>query len=99
MDAATFDPADYRRELDAPTPQVGTRLLLDGNAPSSMLYLEVTDVRERVEQLRDRVEVVTEPHQIFSHEDDTLGPAGATEWQAFVRDSEGNTVGLVSFER
>jgi methylmalonyl-CoA/ethylmalonyl-CoA epimerase len=77
----------------------GTRLLLDANAPSSMLYLEVGDVRERIEQLRDRVEVVSEPHEIFRHEDDALGPPGTAEWQAFIKDSEGNTVGLVSFER
>ena len=76
----------------------GTRLLLDGNAPASMLYLEVADVRRTVEDLRGRTEVVSEPQAIFTHEDDTLGPAGTTEWQAFVTDSEGNTVGLVSFE-
>ena len=80
----------------------GTRLLLDGNAPSSMLYLEVPDVRTSLAALRERtpdaVEVVSEPHAIFSHEDDTLGPAGTTEWHAFIRDSEGNTVGLISFE-
>ena len=76
----------------------GTRLLLEGNAPSSMLYLEVSDVRRTVEDLRDRVEVVTEPHPIFTHEDDVLGPAGTTEWQAFVTDSEGNLLALVSFE-
>jgi len=76
----------------------GTRLLLEGAAPASMLYLEVPDVRRAVETLRDRTEVVTEPHEIFTHEDDTLGPAGTTEWQAFVLDSEGNTLGLVGFE-
>jgi methylmalonyl-CoA/ethylmalonyl-CoA epimerase len=76
----------------------GTRLLLDANAPSSMLYLEVANVHETIAALRERVEVTTEPHQIFAHEDDTLGPAGTTEWQAFLTDSEGNTVGLVSFE-
>jgi methylmalonyl-CoA/ethylmalonyl-CoA epimerase len=75
----------------------GTRLLLEANAPSSMLYLQVDDVRTRVEELRGRVEVVSEPHVIFEHEDDALGPAGTAEWQAFVTDSEGNTVGLVSF--
>jgi methylmalonyl-CoA/ethylmalonyl-CoA epimerase len=32
---------------------------------------------------------------IFGHEDDTLGPAGTDEWMAFVRDTEGNLVGLV----
>src|SRR3954470_20396977 len=75
----------------------GTRLLLDANAPASMLYLEVTDVRERIEALRGRVEIVSEPHQIFNHTDDTLGPTGTAEWQAFITDSEGNMVGLVSF--
>jgi methylmalonyl-CoA/ethylmalonyl-CoA epimerase len=44
------------------------------------------------------VEVVGEPQVIFVHADDTLGPAGTAEVQAFVRDSEGNTVGLVGFE-
>jgi methylmalonyl-CoA/ethylmalonyl-CoA epimerase len=76
----------------------GVRLLLDGNAPSSMLYLEVPDVRRAVEDLRGRTEVVSEPHAIFDHEDGALGPPGMTEWQAFVTDSEGNTVGLVGFE-
>ena len=36
---------------------------------------------------------------IFTHEDDALGPAGTTEWQAFVTDSEDNLLGLVGFER
>src|SRR4051794_26049385 len=76
----------------------GTRLLLDGNAPASLLYLEVPDVRRAVEALPDGTEVVSEPHAIFTHENDALGPAGTTEWQAFVTDSEGNTLGLVSFE-
>jgi methylmalonyl-CoA/ethylmalonyl-CoA epimerase len=36
---------------------------------------------------------------IFTHHDDKLGPAGHDEWQAFILDSEGNTVGLVAFQR
>jgi methylmalonyl-CoA/ethylmalonyl-CoA epimerase len=75
----------------------GTRLLLGASESPSMIYLEVDDVRTRVESLRDRVAVVSEPHQIFTHQNDMLGPAGTTEWQAFIEDSEGNTVGLVSF--
>jgi methylmalonyl-CoA/ethylmalonyl-CoA epimerase len=56
----------------------------------------VTGLQDKVDELRGRaVEVVTEPHQIFVHDDDSLGPAGHEEWQAFVRDSEGNVVGLV----
>jgi methylmalonyl-CoA/ethylmalonyl-CoA epimerase len=75
----------------------GVRLLLEAGAPSSLLYLEVPDVREAVGALEGRgVEVVAAPHIIFSHSDDRLGPAGTDEWMAFIRDSEGNTVGLVS---
>jgi methylmalonyl-CoA/ethylmalonyl-CoA epimerase len=74
-----------------------TRLLLERGAPPTLLYLHVDDVRGRVEELAAQgVTVDTEPHAIFTHEDDTLGPAGREEWQAFVKDSEGNLVGLVS---
>ena len=73
------------------------RLLLDVGAPEALIYLYVDDVRVRIEELRaDGVEVVGEPHLIFQHDDDRLGPAGTDEWMAFIRDSEGNTVGLVS---
>ncbi len=73
------------------------RLLLDANAPSCLLYLLVDDLAASIEHLRnDGVEIVTEPHVIFSHDDDRLGPSGTDEWQAFVHDSEGNLVGLVS---
>jgi methylmalonyl-CoA/ethylmalonyl-CoA epimerase len=75
----------------------GVRLLLDAAAPSALVYLAVGDVHATVEALRERgVEIVSEPHVIFTHDDDRLGPAGTDEWMAFVTDSEGNTVGLVS---
>jgi methylmalonyl-CoA/ethylmalonyl-CoA epimerase len=74
----------------------GTRLMLELNAPSAMLYLAVDDLDATVSRLRESgVTVEHDPHVIFSHSDDTLGPAGTDEWQAFVRDSEGNLVGLV----
>ncbi len=73
------------------------RLLLDDNAPSCLLYLHVDDMSQVIDRLRNEgVEIVTDPHVIFSHADDRLGPAGTDEWQAFFRDSEGNLVGLVS---
>lgn len=75
----------------------GVRLLLDREASSSLVYLRVGDVRTRVAELRaDGVIIEGEPAVIYQHEDATLGPAGSDEWMAFVRDSEGNTVGLVS---
>jgi methylmalonyl-CoA/ethylmalonyl-CoA epimerase len=75
----------------------GVRLLLDRNAPSSLVYLHVDNVHEALERLAD-VEVVSEPHVIFHHDDGRLGPAGHDEWHAFVKDSEGNTVGLIAFQ-
>ncbi len=78
--------------------QVGaTRLLLDRVAPSALIYVRVDDVKATIERCRERgVAIETEPHVIFTHSDDALGPAGNDEWMAFVKDSEGNTVGLVS---
>ena len=73
------------------------RLLLDAGAPSCLVYLHVDDIDGTIARLRnDGVEIVSEPHVIFRHDDDRLGPAGTNEWQAFIRDSEGNLVGLVS---
>lgn len=75
----------------------GVRLLLDAGAPATTLYLDVGSVHAAVERVRAFAEVVGEPHVIFHHDDDTLGPAGHDEWQAFVRDPDGHVVGLVGF--
>lgn len=76
----------------------GTRLLLDVNAPSALLYLRVDDLEAEVARLADAgVAINTAPHRIFTHADDTLGPSGTEEWQAFFTDSEGNPVGLVEW--
>lgn len=77
----------------------GVRLLLDRNAPSSLLYVHVDNVHDALDRLDGLVDVVSRPHVIFTHHDDTLGPAGHDEWQAFITDTEGNTVGLVAFQR
>lgn len=74
----------------------GVRLLLDRGAPSALLYLGVDDIGATVERLRTAgVPIESEPHVIFGHDDDTLGPTGTDEWMAFVKDTEGNLVGLV----
>ena len=88
---ATYDPPGLVFfDLD------GVRLLLDRGAPSALLYLAVEDIDATVARLRAAgVSLEGEPHVIFTHEDDTLGPAGTDEWMGFVRDSEGNLVGLV----
>ena len=88
---ATYDPPGLVFfDLD------GVRLLLDRAAPTALHYYAVADIDATVARLRDAgVTVEGEPHVIFTHEDDTLGPADTDEWMAFVRDSEGNMVGLV----
>ena len=89
--AATYDPPGLVFfDVD------GVRLLLEEGAPSALHYLSVEDLDATVERLRGQgVVVESEPHPIFTHDDDTLGPAGTEEWMAFVRDSEGNLLGLV----
>ncbi|GAA0487270.1 glyoxalase [Paractinoplanes deccanensis] len=88
---ATFDPPGLVFfDLD------GQRLLLDTAAPSALHYYLVDDAGAAVERLRAAgATVETEPHVIFTHDDDRLGPAGTDEVQAFVRDTEGNLVGLI----
>jgi len=56
-------------------------------------------VHRTIEELRaDGVTIESEPHRIFEHTDDSLGPAGKVEWMAFFRDSEGNVMGLISHD-
>jgi methylmalonyl-CoA/ethylmalonyl-CoA epimerase len=67
------------------------------SAPSALIYLRVDDVRTTAEKLRAAgVPVDTEPHLIYADTDGIFGEAGWEEWMAFVRDSEGNLVGLAS---
>jgi len=74
----------------------GTRLLIDRAAPTALLYFPSSDIDADLARLTEAgASPQTGPHIIFHHDDDTLGPAGTDEWQAFVRDPEGNLVGLV----
>jgi methylmalonyl-CoA/ethylmalonyl-CoA epimerase len=74
----------------------GTRLLLDRAAPTALLYFPSSDLDADLARLTEAgASIEGEPHVIFHHDDHTLGPAGSDEWQAFVRDSEGNLIGLV----
>ncbi len=75
----------------------GVRLLLEHGAPSALIYLEQPDLTAALFRLEQAgVKVVARPQLIFIHPDATLGPAGTEEWMAFIEDSEGNTVALVS---
>lgn len=68
----------------------GVRLLLERGVPSSVLYLEVEDVRLSISVLQGRgVEVIALPHVTFHHGDAALGPAGTDEWMAFIATRNG----------
>lgn len=72
------------------------RLLLEAGAPAGLVYLRVDDLEATLERLRaDGVTIESEPHVIFRHADDSLGPAGHDERHAFIRDPSGNLVGLI----
>lgn len=76
----------------------GVRLFLDVNAPKSAIYLEVPDVRKKIEELKNvGIKVVGEPHVIFPDPQGIFDRPG-NEWLAFIEDSEGNMVGLMSRE-
>ena len=74
----------------------GARLLITREAPSALLYLRVDSFEAALARIGD-VEIVSSAHAIFTHTTDTLGPAGFEEWQTFIRDSEGNVVGLIEY--
>ena len=58
--------------------------------PASILYYRVTDIHGAAESLRSRGATLTsEPHLIAKMPDHEL-------WMAFLDDSEGNTLGLMS---
>ena len=74
----------------------GTRLMLGeaekpGDTPyASVLYFTVPDIHETHAALKDRdVELIGEPHFVAKMETHDL-------WMAFFKDSEGNTMALMS---
>ena len=71
----------------------GTRLLLEGGAPSTVLYLATDDIEAAVTGLeRHRVEILERPQVIQRDDAGDFGPAGHEELMAFFADSEGNTL-------
>ncbi len=73
-----------------------TRLMLDVNAPSALVYVGVPDVRETCAALvAAGHRIHTEPHVVFPDPDGVFDVPG-DEWLAFIEDSEGNLLGLMS---
>ncbi|MEY2955114.1 MAG: hypothetical protein RL530_715 [Actinomycetota bacterium] len=76
----------------------GVRLFLDVNAPASMVYIEVDDVRTKLEELCAKgVKIANEAHVVFPDPDGLFDQPG-NEWLGFIEDSEGNLLGFMSRE-
>ena len=76
----------------------GTRLFIEKNGPASLFYLEVEDVRNTVADLKERgFSINSEPHVVFPDQGGIFDKPG-NEWLAFIDDSEGNQIGLMSRE-
>lgn len=74
----------------------GVRLLLQTDAPRSLVYLEVSDIDEAVARLTGLgFEVTTAPHVVFP-DDGGLFDAPGDEMLAFIADGQGNEIGLMS---
>jgi predicted enzyme related to lactoylglutathione lyase len=66
--------------------------------PSSLIYLEVGDVRSETQRLRELgVSIHTEPHVVFPDPQGVFDQPG-NEWLSFIEDSEGNLLGLMGRE-
>lgn len=73
------------------------RLLLEHGAPSALIYLRVDDIRIAATSLAERgVTIESPPHRIHIDTDGAFGEPGWEEWMAFIKDSEGNLLGLAS---
>lgn len=73
----------------------GVRLLLDVNAPKSLVYFGVDDIDAAYRELMDRgIAFKGEPHMIFKDDAGTFGTAGEGEWMAFFEDPAGNTLAI-----
>ena len=72
------------------------RILVERGAPPALVYFEVPDLEAALARVPESAERLGEPQRIFTHTDDSLGPAGTEEWHAGFRDPDGNLVVLVA---
>ncbi len=75
----------------------GTRLLLDKNANTGVLYLRVDDIEAAYSRLQALgVAFESDIHTIFKDDDGTFGPKGYEEKMVFFKDPAGNTLALAA---
>lgn len=74
----------------------GIRLFFTGGIPQATVYLDIDDLDSFYETASDNgVAFTTAPTLVHRDTAGEFGPAGESEWMAFLKDPAGNTIGLV----
>jgi len=76
------------------------RLLFTDGIGQGTIYLDIEDIDGFCRAAADRgIAFTAMPAMVHHDVDGQFGPAGDTEWMAFLKDPAGNTIGLVERKR
>jgi catechol 2,3-dioxygenase-like lactoylglutathione lyase family enzyme len=74
----------------------GVRLLFTDGIPAGTVYLDIAGLDDFHAQAKAAgVPFTTPPTLVHRDTEGMFGPAGESEWMAFLKDPAGNTIGLV----
>ena len=72
------------------------RLLFTDGVPAGIVYLDIAGLEAfHAEAKASGVPFTAPPALVHRDTEGTFGPAGESEWMAFLKDPAGNTIGLV----
>ena len=72
------------------------RLLFTDGVPAGIVYLDMQGLEAfHAEAKASGVPFTAPPALVHNDTEGTFGPAGESEWMAFLKDPAGNTIGLV----
>ena len=72
------------------------RLLFTDGVPAGTVYLDIAGLEAfHAEAKAEGVPFTAPPALVHRDSEGTFGPAGESEWMAFLKDPAGNTIGLV----
>ncbi|ODT08186.1 MAG: glyoxalase [Mesorhizobium sp. SCN 65-20] len=72
------------------------RLFFTGGVPQGTVYLDIDDLDAFHERASEHgVPFTAAPALVHRDTEGVFGPAGDSEWMAFLKDPAGNTIGLV----
>ena len=88
---ARYDPPGIAFIMAGPV-----RLLFTDGVPAGTVYLDIAGLEAfHAEAKASGVPFTAPPALVHRDSEGTFGPAGESEWMAFLKDPAGNTIGLV----